>query len=220
MELDFKVHLRPGTATHECPRLGARRASRPAVPWLVARATVGRIAAMVDFIGRLAAQPCVRAMRVVPVVDRIEFLLKCLLSVGYQKQARQEALHRENELLDHGDRAVFSHGPVARRLDALAFAPVPKTLAVELRPSVANDVLGRCVRLGKPAPATTMDNVEEAKSLYPNVAGLYLPDAISKTLSLGGGTKNMSRTTQPDLRLGSSLTAIPPMTTTRNCTTQ
>ena len=43
MELDFKLHLRPGTATHECPRLGARRASRPAVPWLIAQAAVGRI---------------------------------------------------------------------------------------------------------------------------------------------------------------------------------
>ena len=82
MELDFKLHLRPGTATHECPWLGARRASRPVVPWLIARAAVGRIATMVDFIGRLAAQPGVQAMRVVPVDDRIEFPLKCLLSVG------------------------------------------------------------------------------------------------------------------------------------------
>jgi hypothetical protein len=56
---DFERQLRAGTAAHECPGLGTRRAARPTRSRFVARFAMGGKPAEIDFIRRPAAEPLV-----------------------------------------------------------------------------------------------------------------------------------------------------------------
>jgi hypothetical protein len=141
MKTDFKRQFCAGTAANECPRLCARRTARLVRARLEARAAIGGERIEVNLVRCLPAEPRVRAVLVVPFDDRIKFSLEGLASVWNQQQAGQQGFQREDESLDHRDAAVFADRPVARRLDALAFAPLPKAFTVKLAASVANDVL-------------------------------------------------------------------------------
>ena len=99
----------------------------------------------VHFVRRLAAKPSVRPRLVVPFDRCGEFLQERFASIGHERQAREQALDRQDDSLDDGNRTVLADGSVTRPLDALAFAPFSEGIAVELLAAIANDVLGDCL---------------------------------------------------------------------------
>ena len=140
METDFKRQLRTGAATYKCPRFGTRRTTRPAGTRLESWATIGGISPIIDFVGRLAAEPRVRACFIIPFRDSREFAEKRFASIRHEQQACKQALDRQNGSLDYGDRTTFPDRSVTWSLDALAFAPFAESVAVELLAAVAGNV--------------------------------------------------------------------------------
>ena len=139
-EADFKGQLRAGAATHQRPRLGARRAARPTGAWLETRFAVGGEAAKVHLVRRAAAKPRMWPRIIVPFQHGGDFAEKRCASIGNEQEAREQAFDRQDGSFHDGKAAVFSNRPVAWRLDALSLAPSPEARAIELFSAIADDI--------------------------------------------------------------------------------
>jgi len=84
-----------------------------------------------------------RAMFVVPVNERKKLATACFSFLRQQNSSRALVLQTSDHTLDHGDAAVLADSTVSRWLDALAFDPTPKRVAVEDAGSVTDDVFWR-----------------------------------------------------------------------------
>ena len=84
-----------------------------------------------------------RAMFVVPVNERKKLATACFSFLRQQNSSRALVLQTSDQTLDHGDAAVLADSTVSRWLDALAFDPTPKRVAVEDAGSVTDDVFWR-----------------------------------------------------------------------------
>ena len=69
MECDFRRELIARLASDQCPWSGTRRSTWPARAWLESRATICRIAIVIQLVWRLATKCHVRPMLIVPVGD-------------------------------------------------------------------------------------------------------------------------------------------------------
>lgn len=79
-------------------------------------------------------------MFVVPIEERSEFSAKILPPPRHDRRPTEEiGLEREDESLDDRNAAVSTDGAVAG-LNVLVVAPVAKTVVVELRTAVADQV--------------------------------------------------------------------------------
>ena len=155
MELDFKFHPRARWAANQCPWPRARRAARPSRTWFITRTAIRRECFIVNLVGCFAAERHMRTMDVVPLNDRINFALESFAAIGNQEKQRQYSFKCKNESLDHGSRTMLSDRAIARRLDAFAAAPLAKAGAIELRASIADDVLWDCLGFGHRASQGT-----------------------------------------------------------------
>ena len=121
----------------------ASRRTRPVFARFDGWATIGGSLSEVDFIRRLASKRCMRALFVVPVDERNNLATACFSSLGNQYSSRALVLDRPDEAFDHGDASVLADGTIPRGLNALAFDPTSKCVAVEDAVTIADDVL-RC----------------------------------------------------------------------------
>ena len=79
-------------------------------------------------------------MFVVPIEERSEFSAKLLSPPRHDRRPTEEiGLKREDEALDDRNAAMLTDGAVAG-LDVLVVAPFPKTVVVELRAAVADQI--------------------------------------------------------------------------------
>ena len=130
-------------ASNKRLRSRASRRTRPALTRFDAWSSMGGSLTEVDFIRRLASERCMRAMFVVPVNERKKLATACFSFLRQQNSSRALVLQTSDQTLDHGDAAVLADSTVSRRLDALAFDPTPKRVAVEDAGSVTDDVFWR-----------------------------------------------------------------------------
>jgi len=109
---DVQYQLSAGAISGQCPWLGAGRTSRPAAAGLVARSATGREAAMVDLIGRGAAESAVWSMRVVPAGGRSQQVAETLLPRRYHDAAQSFCLERQDKPFNQRNTAVPAQGTV------------------------------------------------------------------------------------------------------------
>ena len=137
----MKFQLCASLATDQRPRPGTRRSARPARPRFVARLSHAGELMVVDLIRRAAAQRSVWPRVVVPSREQIELCAELISPEWNERQPRAVLLDRLDRSFDDGNAAVLADGPVARRTDASTFAPASKRVAIELRSTIADDVL-------------------------------------------------------------------------------
>ena len=75
VEGHFHFHARARVSADERPRPRTRRGPRPARPRLESWLAIGRKATVIDLVGRLAAEPGVRTVAVVPFHGRVKRVL-------------------------------------------------------------------------------------------------------------------------------------------------
>ena len=80
-------------------------------------------------------------MFVVPIGERKKLSTALFFAVRNQYSASALVLQAFDQTLDHGDAAMLADSTVSRRLDAFAFDPTSKSVAVEDAVPVADDVL-------------------------------------------------------------------------------
>lgn len=117
-------------------------APRPTFPRLDAWTLIGRWNAMIDLIGCVALKTRMRPVFSIPVGKQARLLAEGLATKWYQDNACTFILERQDESLNQGNATVLANGAEAW-CDPLAITPILEPVAPELRPLVANDVLGR-----------------------------------------------------------------------------
>ena len=132
-------------ASNKRLRPRASRRTRPALTSFDAWSSVSRSLTEVNFIRRSAIERCMRAPFVVPVDERKKLATACFSLRRYQNSSRVLVLYASDQTLDHGDAAMLADGTVSRRLDAFAFDPTTKRVAIEDAVPVTDDVFWRRV---------------------------------------------------------------------------
>ena len=143
-EANFQHQLCAGTASHQGPRFRARRTPWPLRARLESRATIGREPSEVHFVRCFATEPSVRARLVVPSRCSQEFAEKGFTSIRHKRQASEQALDRQDDSLNDGNRAVLTDSTIAWTLDTFPATPFSECVAVKLLAAIADDVLGDC----------------------------------------------------------------------------
>ena len=98
-----------------------------------------------DLVGGATIERGIRSVRVVPVNEQFELVLKSCLAHRDQPSTCSLTFHRADEPFDDRDTAVLSNG-AKPWLDCPETAPGFEAIAPELPSLVADEVLRRCAR--------------------------------------------------------------------------
>ena len=148
---DHELQPHARTAVRRRLRRGTGRGLGPPRARLKSGGRVGRRPVEVDLVRRSAVERLVRSVLVVPFGVEAEFLSERVPAHGNEQSPGALGLHTSDEPFDNRDAAMPANGPEPKP-DATAPTPGPEALAPELRPFVADDVLGGLRRLAHGAP--------------------------------------------------------------------